>query len=705
MTETAMETPRAESLQVLLDASSMLLATSSESAVLAGILDLASKLFAADAYAVWRDYDGGTRWRAVETRGLSAAYRREIATEPTQAPKQVQAVEDTAKEPSLLSFQAAFAAEGIRSLVVVPMVLRDGQSGTITFYWHTPRSFTATDRDLAGALGNLSAAALTISELNEQKDRERKRLAFLSEASSMLASSLDYEATLEQVARLAVPHVADWCTVHIVEDGVVNRLVVAHADYEMLKMAKEYSTRYPEVIVPDQGLGKALRTGETQVYPWISDEMLVLAAKDEEHLAALRGLKLTASIVVPLKGRGTVLGAIRLLASGGSRRFTPDDVQLAEDLARRAAAAIENAQLHRAVLEQENQLRLSHAAARMGSWSWNLVTGRIVWSDEFKAMQGLPVGTASGYEGGEQLVHPDDREATIESLRAALASDVVEHTSEHRVVTPDGRLLWVQSRARIERDAAGKALAIYGISIDVTESRLAEEALRKTEKLAAAGRLAATVAHEVNNPLEALMNLIYLASSTEGLPTQVAEYLKIAEDELNRMAHIVRQTLGFYRESLHPQPTDLGGVVSDVVELYRPRATARSIELTCTVEPGLIALVNGGEIKQVMANLVSNAMDATAQGGRIETMVARDGVTAKITVTDTGTGIQAQHASHVFEPFFTTKADVGTGLGLWVSKGIIDKHQGTLTVTSRTEKPTGTTFTVTLPLVDENTAG
>lgn len=690
-------TGRADPLQVLLESSAILLATSSQEAVLAGILDVASRVLAADAYAVWRDIDGHGTWRAVATRGLSPTYRTEIRGARVELPMSIQVIEDAASEEVLAQFEEVYAAEGVRSLLVVPLAIQDDRAATITFYWRRTRKFSPLDLDYASALANLSTAALNRNELHMQNQRERRRLAFLAEASAVLASSLDYETTLNRVAKLAVPHISDWCTVHVLENGKPNRIVVAHADPEMLSLAEEYSLRYPEEIRQDRGLGAVLHTGRTEVFAEITDEMLVGAARDPEHLEVLRSLQMTSSILVPLISRGTVLGAIRLLAGGSNRYFTAEDVQLAEDLAHRAATAIENAQLHRAVIRQESQLRLSHSAARMGSWSWDLVKGEISWSNEFKQLHDLPIEMQPAFDSGSSLIHPEDREGVIGQLQSALESDRQHIQFEHRSMTHAGRTIWVQSRATIQRDEAGKALSISGISMDVTEARLAEDTLRRTEKLAAAGRLAATVAHEVNNPLEALTNLIFLASSVEDLPKEAKEYLLTADGELRRMAHVVRQTLGFYRETAEPCPVDLGRVVAEIMDLYQSRAQTRSVRLTHVADAGAMALANAGEIKQVVANLVSNAIDASA-GGSVETHVRRKGPEVEIVVSDNGTGISDKHLAKVFEPFFTTKSEVGTGLGLWVSKGIVEKHKGSVRIVSTTDPGTsGTRIVVRLP--------
>lgn len=699
-----MHTERADALEVLLAASSTLLDAATEESVLSGILEIASNILAADAYAVWCEMSPHRNWRAIASLGLSPNYRLEIpASQATEPPTSILTIEDIGSVPMLEPFRGIYEREGIQSMLVVPLgrqnqPLAGERHSTITFYWRQPRHFSARDLDYAAALGNLTATALKQRELREKAQKERQRLAFLADASATLASSLDYEATLQRVAELAVSSIADWCVVYVVEHGVPNRIVTAHADPAMLEQARNYQLQYPEEFRDDRGLGLLLRTGKPEIVTEITEEILVAAARSPEHLETLRRLQIHSSILVPLPSRDGVLGAIRLLAAGSPRFFDADDAQMAEDLARRAAAAIENAQLHRAVLQQEQQLRLSHAAARMGSWHWDLVHSRITWSDEFKLLHGLSLEMQPGFEGGRDLVHPEDRAAVLATLESALASDAEQIQLEHRAITPSGRVLWVESRGSIQRDATGRAISINGVTLDVTESRLAEEALRRTEKLAAAGRLAATVAHEVNNPLEALTNLIYLVSCMEGLPAEALAHLRVADGELRRLSHVVRQTLAFYRESELPGIVDVGVAAAEMCGLYRSRAEARSIRLRYMADPKSLVLANAGEIKQVLANLISNAIDATNHGD-VTVAVTRKGDRVDIAVSDTGSGIPEDVRDRLFEPFFTTKAEVGTGLGLWVSRGLIEKHGGTLDlVTNTTPGSSWTTVTASLPL-------
>jgi PAS domain S-box-containing protein len=699
-------TARPEALNVLLEATTSLPRAATEEGLLARTLDLAGNLLGADAYEVWRESEDRRSWRVIARRGFATADRKAAAPElaapkavdlnGTALPRGVWMVEDMAANARVAFQSEAYRREGIRCAMVAPWALDAATHGAIVYCWRTPRRPTREEMDCALALSNLSAFALSRLALNEQNQREKQRLAFLAEASTMLASSLDYESTLERVARLAVSQIADWCTVHVAEKGGLARIVVAHADPLMASFAEEYSRKHPETIHADHGVGRVLRTGEPEVVSPITEEMLAAAAVDADHLRLLRELKLNSSIIVPLQSRERVLGAIRLLGTGG-RYFGDGDVRLALDLGRRAAVAIENAQLHRALLEQDAELRLSHAAAKMGSWTWDIEHDQLFWSDEFKALHGLPPQVEPSGEASYDLVHPEDRERARREFWATLDSPAEVFRSEHRSITPDGRTLWLQVRGRIRRDASGKATWIAGLIIDVTESRLAEQALRRAEKLAAAGRLAATVAHEVNNPLEALVNVIYLAQLAEGLPQEAAEHLRVADGELRRMTHIVRQTLGFYRETTVPRSTGIRRLVSEVLELYRSRSLSRGLTLRASELSGdeVFAKIIAGEIKQVVANLLANAIDATPAGGSVETSVVPLEDAVEIAVSDTGCGISEANRKHLFEPFFTTKADVGTGLGLWVSKGIVEKHGGSISIDDSSQP--GTTVRVRLP--------
>jgi signal transduction histidine kinase len=242
---------------------------------------------------------------------------------------------------------------------------------------------------------------------------------------------------------------------------------------------------------------------------------------------------------------------------------------------------------------------------------------------------------------------------------------------------------------------------------DVSERVRSEEALRKTEKLAATGRLAASIAHEINNPLEGLTNLLYLLRTFSGLSGPALDYVNMAEHQTRRIADIAQKTLRFYRQSTLPVRARVGELVDSILDLYKARMHTLNIQLERDLDDEATLFCYEGEVRQVMANLVGNAIDATSGGGRLIVRARRsrswtngeaEGI--RLTVADTGSGMTPEVRGRIFEAFFTTKEAVGTGLGLWVSQEIIEKHRGLVSVRSRAAgngRSSGTVFYVFLP--------
>jgi PAS domain S-box-containing protein len=245
------------------------------------------------------------------------------------------------------------------------------------------------------------------------------------------------------------------------------------------------------------------------------------------------------------------------------------------------------------------------------------------------------------------------------------------------------------------------------IALDTSERKRNEEALRRTEKLAAAGRLAASIAHEINNPLEAITNLLFLLRNYCRLDDSAMNYVELAEHEARRIAEITQQTLRFYRQSTLPARTNLVDLLDSVLSLYQVRLHNLAIKVERDYDPQTDLFCFAGEIRQVIANMVGNAIDATQGGGRLIIRARRSkswkdpsqqGV--RFTIADTGSGFDRAVREHIFEAFFTTKDVTGTGLGLWVSHEIILKHHGIVHVRSRTAtggKPSGTVFQLFFP--------
>jgi signal transduction histidine kinase len=281
----------------------------------------------------------------------------------------------------------------------------------------------------------------------------------------------------------------------------------------------------------------------------------------------------------------------------------------------------------------------------------------------------------------------------------------IDHFETVRL-TKSGERLEVSLSISPVRDEHGKIVGAAKIARDITESKRVERALRITEKLAAAGRLAATVAHEINNPLESVTNFVYLAKTTPGLPPEVCEYLKHADQELSRVTHIARQTLGFYRDSARPTWLEASRVIDDIVTVYQQKLINKSIVLRKKVTSGLKLCAVEGELKQVVSNLLANAIEASEEKGKIQIsarkLTGADGKPmVRLTIADTGEGIAADHQARLFDPFYTTKKDVGTGLGLWITKELIQKAGGRIRMRSRVGDRSGTVVAVILPFQTE----
>jgi len=326
--------------------------------------------------------------------------------------------------------------------------------------------------------------------------------------------------------------------------------------------------------------------------------------------------------------------------------------------------------------------------------SWNAAAERIFG---YKAAEivGRPITTIIPPE-----LH-DDETRILSKLRRG---ERIDHFETVRV-TKSGERLDVSLTISPLKDQNGRVIGAAKIARDITQRKKTEEALRMSDKLATTGRLAATVAHEINNPLESVVNLVYLAKSQKGLPDNVREYLLAAEEELDRVSQLTRQALGFYREKTAATTIRVAPILSQLRTVFSPKTTNKRIDLQIEVDqdPEIVAVP--GELRQLFANLLSNSIDAVPVDGTIRVRIsqARDfdgsGVSGtRVTIADSGPGIDPAHRARIFEPFFTTKKEVGTGLGLWVSKGIVDRHRGRIRLRSKTTPgKSGTVFSVFLP--------
>jgi len=300
------------------------------------------------------------------------------------------------------------------------------------------------------------------------------------------------------------------------------------------------------------------------------------------------------------------------------------------------------------------------------------------------------------------LAPPEKHEEAEHNRRTLSRGGSVEPYQTERL-RKDGSRVPVLLTVSPLRNAKGEIVGASAIARDISAQRHSEEAVRRSEKLATAGRLAASIAHEINNPLEAVLNLLYLARND---PRQAEHYLTMAEEEVGRVARLAQQTLGFVRDTSSVARMDPARIMDEILQLYARKLESKQIRVIRRYRGQFQISGYSGEVRQLLANLLVNAVDAMEDGGCLRVRVGesqlsdgRSGV--RLTVADNGSGIPRENLRRLFEPFYTTKQEAGTGLGLWVSRGIVEKHGGSIRVRSRSEgRYRGTVFSVFLPSAD-----
>jgi signal transduction histidine kinase len=622
------------------------------------------------------------------------------------------------------------AAAGTRrrgSVAAVPLISPGGPSSALELEFAHDRRFGPEDRNFITTLAGQGARALERARLYQAEHAARQRaeaagerLAFLAEVSQVLASSLDYRATLSAVARLAVPRLADWCAVDIVDaDGRLRRLAISHADPAKVDAVWAMSHRYREA--PEDPVPQVIRSAKAQVIPEIPDELLRRFARDEQHLVALRTFGLRSLLIVPLTARGRTLGAMTFVMAESGRRYGSADLPLGEDLARRAAIAVDNARLYReaelALQEKDRSLALLDLVFRGAPIGLAFVDRELRYVRVNEALAEIDRVSVEEHLGhtvaevlgpGAALVAPLFEEvfrtgAPVMEREIGVPADSpgagqrVLVASCYPVPARDGRTEWVGC-----------------IVSDVTERRRAAALEAQAERMEAIGRVAGGVAHEVNNMMTVIAGfsdfLIGSLPPADPRANDVAEIRRAAD----RAAGITRQLLAYSRQQLlQPTPLDLAILVRRMHPvLGRIVGPGVRLELRAPARPAAVQ-ADPTQLEQVLVNLALNARDAMAGRGRLTLSVqavtvgqARPnlqgaermppGRYVELTVSDTGHGMDAATQARVFEPFFTTKpAGHGSGLGLATVYGIVKQSGGFIWVAS--EAGRGTTFRVYLP--------
>jgi PAS domain S-box-containing protein len=350
--------------------------------------------------------------------------------------------------------------------------------------------------------------------------------------------------------------------------------------------------------------------------------------------------------------------------------------------------------------------RLHHLAAIVASADDAIVSKDLngivtSWNDGAQRMFGY---TAEEMIGKSILqIIPEELQYEEEDiLRTLRGGGRVDHYETKRK-KKSGQLVEVSVTISPMRNEQGQVIGASKIARDISDRKRVERLMIQSEKLAATGRMAAAVAHEINNPLESIINLVYLARQNTEQNAKAFQFLVTAEEELERVSHIARQTLGFYRETGVAAEVHIRELIETVLTVYRAKLLSTGVSVDTQFNDLQRVVVSKGELLQVLSNIVANAIDAMRQGGvlgiSVRKMMRASGDGIQISIRDDGVGIKKEDLEKVFEPFFTTKGELGTGIGLWVAKQLVEKRGGQISIASSTEAGnSGSTVTIFIPL-------
>jgi signal transduction histidine kinase len=643
--------------------------------------------------------DDGTELVPVAWRGFREGLDESWPRFPVDGPYPMSEAVRTG-EPVFISSRAdleerfpelARGAEPTFANVCLPLVVKDETVGGLIFSFGENQEFDEDRRALKVALARQAAQALQRANMYEALRDAEDRVSFLAEASELLSRSLDYEGQIRQLTEIAVPRLADWCTVDVInEQGEIERLAVTHQDPEKSEWGWEIHRRFPPEPDAPGGVPYVLRTGEAEFLPEVPKEMLDAAVAEKPELEdVIDRLGLRSWLCVPLKGHDRVLGALTLVAAESGRVFTRADFELATALAGRASVAIENALLYR---EAERRGDAALALTYVGDAVVLVDRADTVryWNRAAAVMLQVPAGDAVGVRVSEAVPGWEPLAAHVEPADASTGG-----------VTPSVTVPLV---------VAGSERWFSVAAVDFGEGRV--YALRdRTEEHAleqARSDFVATASHELRTPLAAVYG------SVRTLRRQDADLgeenrallLAIIERETERLTAIVGQILladqlGTDSFRIERESCDLRMLADEVIRAARVRAPdGITVDLDA---PDELPAVSGDEdkLRQVLVNLVENAIKYSPGGGTVVVSLAATNGNGRIAVRDQGIGIA--HADHqrIFEKFTRldpglTRGVGGTGLGLYITRELIDRMGGTIQV--RSAPGEGSTFTVELPV-------
>jgi PAS domain S-box-containing protein len=592
----------------------------------------------------------------------------------------------------------------------IEIVRLDGRRGVVL-------NAVAPIIDAAGMRIGAVAAIQDITELREAREKQHRLTERLAALRDMDRAVLE-AATIEKMAASALPWLRDALGCALVSLTLFDLSRAGIRAYTVTGIPANGGTRLQhchqaQLPLPEQ-LGTLLRQGPAVVEDTQSMEQTSLLAP---FAPLLQPVGVRAFTAVPLATRDHILGAL-VIGLKRPGRLDREQLAIAQEVAAQFAVAIHQSQLREEVLQhtarmelrvQERTAELQASQARFRAIYEDAAIGIAVIDLDGYILQVNPAGLAMIERSEDELIgthfgafsDPNKREHETAILSTLAGGEMEHYRGEEMFRRKDGREIWTRLTVSLVRDAGGAPSFIFAMVEDVTVQRETQEALRRAEKLTITGQLAASLAHEVGNPLQTIVGCLGLARESVGKQDDsVRRHLEMASGEAHRAAGIVRQLRDLNRptSSQDREPVDIAALVEKVLALGEPQARYQEVDLVVIPPAGALPAVTAvaDQLHQVFLNLVLNALEAMPEGGRLEVRLERtdapDGV--MILFEDTGPGVVEEITPHLFEPFQTTKEE-GLGLGLYVTHSLVETHGGTLSVESTPGK--GASFRVWLP--------
>jgi PAS domain S-box-containing protein len=574
-------------------------------------------------------------------------------------------------------------------------------------FWGKGRVFPLKDKN-----GHLKGFTKILRDLTDlqltDQNRIEKNLVFIAEASKFLSSSLDYQTTLKGVAALAVPHIADWCTIDILDSNhTLQAVAIAHKDPEKIAWARKLRKESPTDMTAKTGLPRVLRTGKSEIYAYISEAMIEASAKNAEQLKLLKSLQLTSVMIVPITVETQTVGAITFINTESHRRFGKADLSIAEELASRASMAIENAKLYESAQKEiasrkkiEEDLRRSELQLK-ALYESNIVgithgklNGEIhTANDAFLQMVGY---SRSDLNKGKILwneMTPLEYAGTDEKALREIKKTGVAQPWEKEFIRKDGSQIPVIVGAALINKNTSEFIAII---LDITERKKLEQ--RKDEFISIAS-------HELKTPLTSIKGYTQIL---EKIINQMGDerlqlYLKKTNTYINRLNSLIGDLLDVSKIqagklAMNFSEFNFDNLVKDSMESIQHINSHHKVVLEGKINQNIVG--DKHRLEQVFTNLLSNAIKYSPSADKVVLKISKNSKEVKVAIQDFGVGIPEEKISKLFSRFYrveeTAKKFTGLGIGLYISWEIVTRHKGKMWVDSKRGK--GSTFYFTLPI-------